>query len=70
MTELQGSRYHVDPANGILTITDLRISDTNIYHCIATNYINSDTAVTAITVEGSYAYSYVHNNTLIFLFLH
>ena len=54
MTELQGPRYQVDPTDGTLTITQLKIPDTNIYHCMATNYLNSDTATTAITVEGMY----------------
>ena len=53
MTELQqGPRYQVDPIDGTLTITQLKIPDTNIYHCVATNYLNSDTAATTITVQG------------------
>ena len=53
MAELQeGSKYQIDPVDGTLTIRGLRISDTNVYHCIATNYLNNDTAATTITVEG------------------
>ena len=54
MTELQGPRYQVDSIDGTLTITQLRIPDTNTYHCVATNYLGSDTAATTITVEGMY----------------
>ena len=52
MAEMQGSKYQVDPTDGTLIITQLRISDSNTYHCIATNYLSSDIATTTIIVEG------------------
>ena len=52
MMELEEPRYQVDPTDGTLTITQLKIPDTNIYHCVATNYLSSDTAATTIIVEG------------------
>ena len=57
MAELQGSKYQVDPNDGTLTITQLRISDSNVYHCIATNYLSSDIATTTVIVQGIY---YMH----------
>ena len=53
MTELQGSRYQVD-SSGTLTITQLKLPDSDTYHCIATNYLSSDVATTTIVVEGTY----------------
>jgi len=50
MTELQDQ---VD-SNGTLTIRQLKIPDSNTYHCIATNYLSNDTAATTVIVEGTY----------------
>ena len=61
MAELQlGSKYQVDHSDGTLTITRLRLSDSNVYHCIATNYLSSDTATTTIIVEGIYSIICIH----------
>ena len=60
MTALEDSRFQVDNVTGTLTITNLRIPDSNTYHCTATNYIGSDTSVTTVTVQGMYVCMSVH----------
>lgn len=37
---------------GILTITQLKVSDSGEYKCVATNYIGSSETVTTVMVRG------------------